>query len=67
MFSYIKENCKCLEGMLVEMERSELNEFIKNEVRTRNTGGNCFFLYVSTNKETYKVESNKTAHEHKRA
>ncbi|VDI44996.1 Hypothetical predicted protein [Mytilus galloprovincialis] len=39
-----KENCKCLGGKLVEMETSEENEFIKNEVRTRNTGVKGYWI-----------------------
>ncbi|CAG2225663.1 unnamed protein product [Mytilus edulis] len=32
------ESCKCLGGKLLELETSEENEFIKDEVRTLNTG-----------------------------
>ncbi|CAG2244638.1 unnamed protein product [Mytilus edulis] len=39
-----KENCKCLGGKLVEMETSEENEFIKNAVRTRNTGVQGYWI-----------------------
>ncbi|CAG2188313.1 unnamed protein product [Mytilus edulis] len=33
-----KDNCKCLGGKLVELETSEENEYIKDKVRTLNTG-----------------------------
>ncbi|XP_071123401.1 macrophage mannose receptor 1-like [Mytilus edulis] len=39
-----KENCKCLGGKLVELETSEENEFIKDEVRTLNTGVEGFWI-----------------------
>lgn len=61
---FIKESCKCLGGKLLEIETSEENEFIKNEVQTLNTGGN--FVFLSTSKETYEVYANKTARQHTR-
>ncbi|XP_071123025.1 perlucin-like protein [Mytilus edulis] len=39
-----KVNCKCMGGKLVEMETSEENEFIKNEVRTLNTGVKGYWI-----------------------
>ncbi|CAC5411763.1 unnamed protein product [Mytilus coruscus] len=38
-----KENCKCLGGKLVQLETSEENEFIKDKVRTLNTGVNGYW------------------------
>ncbi|CAC5411762.1 unnamed protein product [Mytilus coruscus] len=39
-----KGNCKCQGGDLLELETSEENEFIKNEVRTLNTGVDAYSI-----------------------
>ncbi|CAG2204147.1 unnamed protein product [Mytilus edulis] len=39
-----KENCICLGGKLLELETSEENEFIKNTVRTLNTGVKGYWI-----------------------
>ncbi|CAG2246059.1 unnamed protein product [Mytilus edulis] len=36
-FLLFKESCKCLEGNLLELETSDENEFIKNDLKTLNT------------------------------
>ncbi|VDH92656.1 Hypothetical predicted protein [Mytilus galloprovincialis] len=40
----VKEECEHLGGKLVELETSNENEFIKNEVRTRNTGVSGYWI-----------------------
>ncbi|CAG2200924.1 CLEC3A [Mytilus edulis] len=39
-----KENCICLGGKLLELETSEENEFIKDTVRTLNTGVSGYWI-----------------------
>lgn len=56
----IKENCKWLGGKLLELETSEENEFIKDTVRTLNTGGSSILKYKYKN--TYDIYVNTTAH-----
>lgn len=41
----IQENCKWLGGKLLELETSEENEFIKDTVRTLDTGGTSLLKY----------------------
>ena len=60
IFMWIQENCICLGGKLLELETSEENEFIKNTVRTLNTGGTSILKYEYKN--TYDVYVSKTAH-----
>lgn len=60
IFMWIQENCIFLGGKLLELETAEENEFIKDTVRTLNTGGTSILKYKYKN--TYDVYVSKTAH-----
>lgn len=55
-FLLFKESCKCLGGNLLELETSDENEFIKNDLKTLNTEGNFFLLLVRINNSMMSIK-----------
>lgn len=66
-FVLIKESCKCLGGKLLELETSEENEFIKDEVRTLNTGGEFLLLLVQIYNNMMSIKQDTNIKEFKRS